>query len=49
MLELDGVYELEGIEPLQSNPLTQTDLSPYVNGSTIPLGKGYILVMLHYN
>lgn len=40
-------YELIGIKQLKPELFTQTDLSPYKNGSITPLGRGYILVSLY--
>jgi hypothetical protein len=40
-------FELVGVIPLQSGLFTKTELSPYVNGSVIPLGDGYVLVSLY--
>ncbi len=45
----NGAYELIGIEPRQPALFTQAELSPYLNGSVIPLGKGQILVVLYAN
>lgn len=45
--KIEGVYELKGVIPLLPNLFTQTELSPYVNGSVTPLAGGYILVALY--
>lgn len=45
--KMDGFFEFVGIMPLQPNLFTKTELSPFVSGSVIPLGDGYILVSLY--
>ena len=44
---VSGSYELKDILALQPDLFTQTELSPYVNGSITPLSGGYILVSLY--
>ena len=45
--KLDKVYELTKVIPLLPNLFTQTELSPYVNGSITPLADGYIFIALY--
>jgi len=45
--KLDNVYELKEVIPLLPNLFTQTELSPYVNGSITPLAGGYIFISLY--
>ncbi len=40
-------YVLIGVSVRQPNLFTQTELSPYVNGSVTPLNGGYVLVTLY--
>ena len=42
-----SAYTLIDVIAIQPNLFTQTELSPYVNGSITPLSGGYILVSLY--
>lgn len=47
-VSLQGIsYELHDVTSSQADMFTNTELSPYVNGSITPLAKGYILVSLY--
>lgn len=41
------LVELHGIHQREPDIFTQTQLSPYIHGSFIPLGDGYILLNLY--
>jgi len=44
----DGVYyELLNVSALHANIFTNSELSPYVNGSVTPLSNGFVLVSLY--
>lgn len=45
--KMDDAYKLKEVIPLLPNLFTQTELSPYVNGSITPLADGYIFVALY--
>jgi len=44
---VSGSYLLKDTFALQPDLFTQTELSPYVNGSITPLSGGYILIALY--
>ncbi|PCK07091.1 MAG: hypothetical protein COA42_16130 [Alteromonadaceae bacterium] len=47
LVNRDGaLFQLGGIKELRPNVFTDPTKTPLVNGSIIPLGDGYVLVML---